>query len=265
MGDEIGSTDTATTGTNATALSIVERGASFVREHTIWALSFAALLFASARILVASGGNAETLKSLVQNLDVTALVLATLLPFATTILLWLVIFLAVNSILGKEATPPARKTEIVLAAVITFVVIWFTMSLGYLITNIIAFLAIVIMGLIGSWADKRVKLRRISGTLGAVIAAAVIVLLIIVPFRIPGIWLPKEIITMTGQPLAATGYVLSSDEHWITYMDVDHRVQLVKAELVTNRQSIDESKIWYHRTMNELLPVHLPAWASVSM
>lgn len=87
---------------------IVKREAAFVREHIAWVVGLAALVFASARMLVASGGNAEMLKSLVQDLNVTALVLATLLPFTSTVLFWIFIVSLLVSV-GRKIE--SRKIE----------------------------------------------------------------------------------------------------------------------------------------------------------
>ena len=61
-----------------------------------WLIGLLPVVYAGSRILVVSRGNTETMRALVQDLDVTALVLATLLPVWSTVALWWFISWAAN-------------------------------------------------------------------------------------------------------------------------------------------------------------------------
>lgn len=50
-----------------------------------WIWGLAPILFAAFKVLLVSHGDPEVLRALVQNLNVTALVLATVLPFGAVI------------------------------------------------------------------------------------------------------------------------------------------------------------------------------------
>lgn len=66
-------------------------------ERSIWLWgTLIPVLLAATRLMVVSGGDPETLRSLVQNLNITALVLATVLPLASTVLTILAFFMVVQ-------------------------------------------------------------------------------------------------------------------------------------------------------------------------
>jgi len=69
-------------------------------------VTVAPIVFGGIRIMSVSGGNVDTLRALVQNLDVVALGLGTILPFAASILLWFVILT-----FGTAASPRRTKDE----------------------------------------------------------------------------------------------------------------------------------------------------------
>ncbi len=128
------------------------------------------------------------------------------------------------------------------------------MPLGYLVTNVAACLIIALMGTIGTFAHKWPKpLRTATDLAGTLIAAAILTALVVAPFKLAGIWLPKESVTVTGQP-SAIGYVLSSDEAWTKYMDEGKQIHIATTDSVARRDVVNKTPAWYHQTLNELRP-----------
>lgn len=226
----------------------IERGAEWVSGHLARVLALLALLFACARVLIASNGNVETLKSLVQDLDVTTLVLATLLPFTGTVVLWTLIV----RILSTKGRDLISVTEYIATFGITALLLCFTMPLGQLVANGVALLLFAIMVGVGSCAAKLPrKFERattVIDVLGAALFGLILVGTVVAPFIFAGRWLPKECITIVGQRSEA-GYVLSSDESWTKFMDDDRNIHIVDSKSVLRRDLIEETPVWYHQSI----------------
>lgn len=78
-------------------------------ERTIWLLgTLIPVLLAALRLMVVSQGDPETLRSLVQDLNITALLLATVIPLAGTILTLTAFFLVVSTY--DQTKKESRKT-----------------------------------------------------------------------------------------------------------------------------------------------------------
>jgi hypothetical protein len=238
----------------------IQQSSDFISDHVAWILGLAALLFACARVVVAAGGNTETLKSLMQDLNVTALVGATLLPFTSTALFWCLIFrllFLVGKKIGEDRERESLSphiTEIILTWGLTLLVIWFTMPLIYLVANVGVVVLIAIMGFLG-WLGE--KLPKSAGTVldlaGTIIVAVLLIAVVVALFRFAGVWLPKERITVAGQH-PVIGYVLSGDQNWTKYLDEGKHICIVPSKSVTQREEVNESQAWYRQTINQLSP-----------
>jgi hypothetical protein len=236
----------------------IQQGADFISDHVAWILGLAALLFACARVVVAAGGNTETLKSLMQDLNVTALVGATLLPFTSTVLFWCLIFrllFLIGKKMGKDKEPLSPHiTEIILAWGLTLLVIWFTMPLIYLVANIGVVVLIGIMGFLG-WVGEKLSnwVKTLFDLAGTIIVALLLISVVVALFKFAGVWLPNERIKVAGQH-PVIGYVLSSDANWTKYMDEGKHICIVPSKSVTQREEVNESQDWYRQTLNQLSP-----------
>jgi hypothetical protein len=231
-----------------TPIDEIKRGASFARDHLLWVLGLIPLVFAGLRVIVASGGNAETLKSLVQDLDVTALALATLLPFFSTVLLWC-FFIAMG--IDSERTKKKSKTVWLFFGSIVLIVVWVTMPLSYLLANMAALFGLFVIATAAEaeFAKSRWPIvRKLLVGFGAIVVPIVI---ISAPFVLAGVWLPREQITITGQS-DVLGYVLSSDMRWTKYMDENDKIHIVASSAVVQRESADDTRAWYHQTLSDL-------------
>lgn len=241
-----------------TPVAEIERGADFVREHLVWFLGLLPLLIACLRVLVASGGNTETLKALVQSLNVTALVLATLLPFASTVIVWALFVSALSKKRRSAANIKKGSGNIIgkwFAFIAAALMVWFTMPINYVVANISAVVVIVLFAIVSGLAS------RISKILVGLTGIGVLVLLVLAPFVVAGIWLPSEHIKIKAETRDGSvirpeslqaGFVLSSDEVWTKYMDWDKRVHIVRSDDVLERQIDDIERSWWHRSLGDL-------------
>lgn len=86
-------------------------------------------------------GNTETLKSLMQNLNVTALVLATIVPLGSSLLTWWLFF----SIIVKVGSARKPGRWLSLASLLLFVgfIDFFAMPLRYILINVMCFVVLV--------------------------------------------------------------------------------------------------------------------------
>ncbi|OHT51813.1 hypothetical protein BKG62_13300 [Mycobacteroides chelonae] len=200
-----------------------------------------------------SRGNPETLRALVQNLNVTALVLATILPLGATMIAWLqfVAFLGAISNGEKKKNWQAWFWLMILPTVI---LIYFAMPLSHVAWNSAIFLSIVIIVICRSFSQH--KKARIMTTLLSAGMAAWLITVLIMPFVLllarSEMWLPKERLTF-GNIFTEPVYVLSADERWTAYMDEYRKVHIVSTEKITDRNTVEISRSLWGKTFAELL------------
>lgn len=212
------------------------------RTLSLWALGLVPVVFACLHIMIVSRGDAQTLRSLVQNLNVTALVLAIVLPLGSTILLW--VFLAVlgaTTQTPKDRRKNAWQTTIILGLITAFVA-FFAMPVHYLIVNAVILAIFLLFTLASRWTLTRtgwwVAPARKFFTASAFVWALIFLigpLMIWLGFL--GVWMPQERLSLTTGSLEPV-YVLSEDERWTKYMDDDHKVHIVPTRDVKSRQMV---------------------------
>lgn len=225
-----------------TVLQEIERDTSFIQQNALWLLGIAPLIYACFRIIVVSGGNSESLKALVQDLDVKALVLATLLPFLTTALFWVFIFASTLSRLNTN------KRGLFLVSIIALPMIYYTMPLAYLLANITALVVFLIITILSGLTRRR---PFIGNALAVGVALAGIAFFVLAPFSLAGMWLPKERITI-GED-AVVGYILSDDGNWTKYMDNQNKVHIVPSTHLVQRETMNDNPVWYNDSLSALL------------
>lgn len=203
-----------------------------------------------------SRGDVETLRSLVENLNVTSLVLATVLPLLTTAMTWWFLAYALTAL---ARTSKRKRSNLFIWAVIVFVIDFFAMSVKYVVIN-----ASIIALMVGVVALGYFVGRRRPGTVvGRVVvfvvghfskayAVAIVVAPIIIWLGFLGVWMPQERLEI-GRTTLAPVYVLSSDIRWTKYMDADHKVHLVPTPAIGRRQMIDRSHSVWNKTFSALL------------
>jgi hypothetical protein len=196
------------------------------------------LLFCAMRVMAVSGGDVDTLRTLVQNLDVKALVLATILPIGGTVVFWVQVALLMFS-LGRSTAPEykrALRAASVLLFPITVAILWAATPPRQVQFNLLilgGFASVIVIGA----ATK----GRIRQSLVALVALA------IVAFSFAGVitvlvqddmWVPFERIRMKDGSLV-DGYVLGVDGTWTRYMDSDdNRVYIVPTGEIVRRDLV---------------------------
>ncbi|MBV0917077.1 hypothetical protein [Mycobacteroides chelonae] len=217
-----------------------------------WKWFFVSLpfLFACVRLVIAAGGDPETLKALVLSLDVKALVLGTLLPFGSTILLWIYVLLIASSVNGRvkngKKVGPAVASAVLFAPLMV-VTLMYGMPVRYLLINA-SIILIFIIASVGSHLKNRF-FKFISQALGIVWIVGTAIALVYIFFAL-GMWLPKERI-VTDEAVIPIGYILSSGEVWTTYLDDNHVVRVIETSNIKSRALVDSKARWYQKSLAE--------------
>jgi hypothetical protein len=221
-----------------------------------WLWGLAPVLFAALRVLVVSRGDAETLRALVQNLNVTALVLATILPFgaAVAVVSAFSLFFAWRP-LGAQ-TPKGGPFLYLVLLSMTGVLVLFAMPVWQILVAIAAVAAIVVVLIFGRTITVRAQNSGRNGV-GKPVMFLVIGALLIVPIGPiiyligwSGMWLPQERITFSNKDVSPV-YILSSDQRWTTYMDGHRKVYLIPTLSITNREALGPSGSWLDKSLTE--------------
>lgn len=220
-----------------------------------WIWGLAPILFAALKVLVVSHGDPETLRALVQNLNVTALVLATVLPFGAVIAALATVTVVMRAkTSGGQA--PSSAPLLTVALLITAIGLTVWAMPVWQFGAVVGFVAVVVLlyfGLrrIARWAE-RTRPNGVPGVPVIMLVLAMILALLAGPFIYliggSGMWLPKERITVSGHA-ASPVYILSSDERWTSYMDEGRKVHLVPTADITSRDAVGSSGSWLDKSI----------------
>lgn len=232
------------------------------------------MALAALRIVLYSGGDPALMRVLVETLDVTTLLLGTILPILPA-LFWLAIQpLVVDMSLARqllEKGAPRRKWWIGLA--LTLILFYLLVgpwpetiqTFGHVLIGLAA--AVVLVSAIAlirgrksglSWREAakfRLHWRR-DATLGKashLLIAPVVVIGVILAMP-EGFWLPRESITTAEQ--TTTGYVLETKEGWATVMTEERTILRIPAPSITARLVCDQGE--YTSLITVLLRLESP-------
>ena len=224
---------------------------------SLWVLGLIPIILACLHLMIVARGNAETLRSLVQNLNITALVLATTLPLGSTILTWWFFF----SFLVKVGRPkPLRKPGWVLSitvlAIFVAFVDFFAMPLPYGAINlaIFAMLRVCVIAVAVTPALSRKfadRARKVGTGMARIWALVFLIGPLVIWLGFLGVWLPQKRLTVGATDIEPV-YVLSYDDHWMKYMDGAHKVHVVPTKDVTSRDTLDISRSTWRKTPFDL-------------
>lgn len=235
---------TAQLGRQMISVSGRQSGTPLDWTFSIWLLGLLPAIFACLRLMTLARGNTETLKSLMQNLNVTALVLATIIPLGSSLLTWWLFF----SIIVKvgSARKPGRWPSLVLLLLLVGFIDFFAMPLRYILINLGCFVVLVscMVGVVLMRHFSHPAAEKVNTGM----AQAWAVMFVAAPLLFwlsSGVWLPKERLTVAAK-VTEPVYVLSYDERWVKYMDEDRVVHIVRTPEVTSRDAVGASKsVWY--------------------
>lgn len=220
-----------------------------------WAWGLAPILFAALRVLVVSRGDAETLRALVQNLNVTALVLATVLPFGAVVSVVLTFSLFVGWKSPGNQPPKGQPFLLLLLIAVTGLLVVYAMPMSQIGAGIGVVAVIVFIVVCIRFIAVRAQATTSNGVPGKPVIVLVILSILgvlLAPFIYliagSGVWMPKERITVSGVVMAPV-YVLSSDERWTTYMDDDHKIHVVPTHEISRREAVGSSRSWTSKSL----------------
>jgi hypothetical protein len=219
--------------------------------RSIWLLGLIPVFLACLHLIMVSRGNAETLRSLVENVNVTAWVLATTLPLGTTVLTWWFVFFAVTT----RRRPPRGRQETGLSLIVVGVFVafvdFFAMPLYYGVINFVI-VAALILCVVGFGVIARLRHRPVSPGSMSRLAKVWALVFVLGPLLIwlgfLGVWLPQEQLTV-GPLNVGPAYVLSSDDQWTKYMDGARNVHIVPSFEVECREAIQTSESKWRKTL----------------
>lgn len=228
------------------------------RTALYWFLGVIPILFACLQLMIVAHGDTETLRSLVQTLNVTALALGTLLPLACAVIT-LISILAFLRIFTNGPKPRTRQRVVNALIGITLVLLidFYAMPILHFVIIGAIFLAIVVLAILLAIAFAVFRLpveSRQKLVQGSAIGFAVILLFapLFIMIGFLGVWMPQERISMSSTKIEPA-YVLSSDGEWTKYMDGEHKVHIVRTKEITRRVVVDVPRSTWQKTPNELL------------
>ncbi len=197
------------------------------------------ILLCAMRVMIVARGEFNSLRTLVQNLDVKALVLATLLPVGGTVMLW-VQFALFMLLVAKDTLQQYKRilgTSFVCLLPFTIAILGIGTPTRQLLINI-ALLVLLIIALIAA-NRMRGMLRSLIiwlCAIGMMVGVAAVVGTVVTQ---SDLWVPFERIALEDGPVVE-GYVLSVDEEWTRYMDSsDRSIHIVHTDKVKTRDLID--------------------------
>lgn len=193
----------------------------------------------SMRVMVLARGDYNSLRMLVQNLDVKALVLATLLPIGGTILFWtqFAIFIFAAAKDTSEQYKRLLVTWFICLLPITIIALWAATSKRQLVINIVILVVFLSAIVVGSWTQG--ALRTLLVWLCALAMVGGLLWGFVSVVTQSDLWVPFERIALEGGSVVE-GYVLSVDEEWTRYMDSrDRSIHIVHTDKVKTRDLID--------------------------
>ena len=213
----------------------------FIRRDLTWTLGLLPFVIAGLRVMVMSDGDGEVLDALLHNLNVTGLVLSTVLPCITMLSVWYLAgwfqFLRPKDM--KSAQWTISQGLWLMVAAVAFIVAQENSLSTLLISGVfIAFQVIL---------HRRASGRSVLAALPFFVASLLMVAMIHQSW-----WLPAEIIHVKGRD-AEVGYVLATDPQWTTYLiGVNKVLRIDRTNLIESREPCTTVTSWFERPIATL-------------
>ncbi|GAA1890182.1 hypothetical protein [Williamsia serinedens] len=224
-------------------------------ERWPWALALFPIVYAGSRVLAVSQGDPEIVRTLVQNIDVTGLLLSTFLPVGSTIALWVFVGVVAGRVNtdrkeGKRASETFGwvflPTVLVAALIVSETPAYLVLINGAgLVTIAVAYFAARHRG------RARVAARLVPIGFGVVgvVAMVFFTVMFVLGFGQSN-WLPRERIDVLEQA-PTSGYVVSADPRWTKLLTDDRRIEVVPSTSVLSRHPIQhEPSRWQRPLVN---------------
>ncbi|MBY4400732.1 hypothetical protein HQO26_05325 [Rhodococcus fascians] len=196
-------------------------------ENPVVLASALSIFIAGLRIIQVSRADPEVLRTLIQTLDVTTIVLATMLPLMPTLaLIAMMEAFDWHRQKPKELRPklPPWFTMIPIVLLGVLVYVPWLLLLSYTAT----YLGFEI------WR-RRKKSKGLDSNYRITFVGTAVALIAFTLFNGGTMWLPHENVKIDGQP-EQSAYVLSSDVRWTTLLMDKGTVRIAPTATVTNRQ-----------------------------
>lgn len=200
----------------------------WVQDNPVVAISSISLAIAGIRLLAVSGGNTQVLQTLVQTLDIPALVTATLLPIVPNIIVIVYLMYWDNQFTKPKDERTKHSDWVIYSSILIVGTLLFLVPIILLASYILFFIFIQI---------KRYGARRQGMTLSGVSFQMIIIPPILIAISSnSSLWLPPETITFDTAK-QQTAYVLASDVRWTTLLLSEKSVAVVPSSKITARDS----------------------------
>ena len=212
---------------------------TFLRDHLVWVLGLVPLVLAALNILWISHGDSEVFAYLLQNLNLVALVLGTILPLISPaiVIISLVWLSHLTAMSEEERAKSPVGWKILSAIMIPFGMLF--MQLHFVILTAIVIILLFLYYLFQRGWNKRSQIRYgVDVHTNPLLPPYFLVLALLLPmvsqaFQGSG-WIPYEVLHLKDRPVS--GQVLSADKEWTTFLDSSQHVQIVPTENVKSRE-----------------------------
>lgn len=225
----------------------VDSWLAFAKEHLVLFSTVVPLSVATIRILYASDGNPETLRALVTNIEILPLVLGTILPILPGVVFLISLEVIDWYFTKRKQDRPTIPTWVAFAWPYPVLVSIFLTPIFQLV--LYASTAGVISlfrrrsGM--NYGRHAVKYRTVySGVAGLVILQAL--------FAPSSIWLPTEKIQIREEE-SMSGYVLSSDVRWTSFLGMRGTVEIFPTIDVVSRTPCSNDKNFIFMSIASIL------------
>jgi hypothetical protein len=226
---------------------------------SLWLLGLIPVLLACLHLMIVARGDAETLRSLTQNLNITALVLSTTLPLGTTILTWIYFFTLVIALTKPKGERLKGVRKFLWFLVVIVVIDVIAMPANYGAVNLTLFSVFAGSAAVSRSVNKRPHGARFERALKALSqanarfwATALLLGPLLVWLCFLGVYLPKERLVIGSTHLEPV-YILSIDDRWTKYMDSAHKVHIAPTPQVRGRETVGTADSFWRKTPLSLL------------
>lgn len=230
---------TAKTANNATTLPADFR-LSRAELFTLLGAVFGVLpiVFCAMRVMVVSGGDYNSLRMLVQNLDVKALVLATILPIGGTLIFWTQFVLLLFAVANNTPEQYKRLLRALFISLlpISVAILWVATPRRQVFINIAILASILLVIVVAGKVPGAIG--RLLTTLSALVLVALLFAGVVTVIVKRDMWVPFERITLKDHSVVE-GYILGVDEEWTRYMDSSNRsIRIVQTDQIKARDLV---------------------------